>query len=307
MIPTYNEEDNVRPIAEAVIEQIHKLGKYDYNIVFIDNDSQDSTRQKLRELCAENPKIRAIFNAKNYGQFNSPYYGILQTDGDCCISMCADFQDPPEMIPKYIHAWEEGYKIVMGQKTSSVENGLIYRARGAYYKFMKKHGSAEFLEQVTGSGLYDRSFIEVMRQIEDPKPFLRGVVAELGFNIKTIPFKQPERRSGKSSNNFARLYDGGMQSITGYTKYAIRFATFLGFGLAIIATLCLCGVSLYKCFNWDAYPLWTYALPLIVFLAVSVQLFFLGLVGEYILDIRDQVRKRPLVLEAERINFDTKK
>ncbi len=306
MIPTYNEEENVRPIAEAVIEQILKLEKYDYNILFIDNDSQDSTRQILRELCAENHKIRAIFNAKNYGQFNSPYYGILQTDGDCCISMCADFQDPPEMIPKYVEAWEEGYKIVMGQKSSSVENRFVYRARSAYYKFMKKHGSAKFMEQVTGSGLYDRSFIEVMRQIDDPKPFLRGVVAELGFNIKTIPFKQPKRRSGKSSNNFARLYDGAMQSITGYTKYAIRLATFLGLGLTIVAILSLCGVSLYKCFNWETYPIWDYVLPLIVFFAASIQLFFLGLVGEYILDIRDQVRKRPLVLEAERINFDKK-
>ncbi|AMH94261.1 cell wall biosynthesis protein glycosyltransferase family [methanogenic archaeon ISO4-H5] len=304
LIPTYNEEDNVEAIAQAVIEQLEKLDQYNYTLTFIDNDSQDSTREKIRGLCSANPKIRAIFNAKNYGQFNSPYYGITQMDGDCCICMVADFQEPPEMIPELVEWWEKGYKLVLGQKQSSDESKIVYRARGMYYKFMKKRASAKFMEQVTGFGLYDRSFIDIMKSLDDPRPFLRGVIAEMGYNIKIIPFNQPKRRAGKSSNNFAKLYDGAMQSITGYTKYAIRFATFLGLGLTIVASVCLAICLGYKCVHWDTFPIWNYFLTLIVFLAVSVELFFLGLVGEYVLDIRDQVRKRPLVIEAERINFD---
>lgn len=208
--------------------------RYDYDLTFIDNYSLDGTRQKIRAMCRENPRIKAIFNAKNYGQFNSPYYGILQVDGDCCISMSADFQDPPELIPKFIDGWENGYKIVMAQKTSSKESRIVYRLRSSYYKFMKKHSSAQFLEQVTGCGLYDRQFIEAMRAVDDSRPFLRGIVAELGYDIKLVQFEQPQRRAGRSSNNFASYYDGAMQSITRYTKYAVRFATFLGLGLTVL-------------------------------------------------------------------------
>lgn len=193
LIPCYNEEENVVPISEAVIKTLQKdLPEYDYELVFIDNDSQDHTRSLIRQLCDENPKIKAIFNARNFGQFNSPYYGMLQITGDCVIEMVADFQDPVELIPQYVHEWEKGYKIVIGIKTSSKENRLMYWLRGCYYKMMKKLSDVEQIEQFTGSGLYDRDFIEVLRNLDDPTPFLRGIVAELGFKIKQIPYEQPK-------------------------------------------------------------------------------------------------------------------
>ncbi len=303
MVPTYNEEDNVVPLSEAIIEQVKLCGDYDYELLFIDNDSRDSTREKIRELCAGNPHIKAIFNAKNYGQFSSPYYGILQATGDCVISMAADFQDPPEMIPKYVKAWEEGYKLVMGQKTSSRENGMVYRARRFYYRFMRKHSEVDFLEQVNGSGLYDREFVEIMRKLDDSKPFLRGVVAEMGYKIKLIPFDQPKRRSGKSSNNLFSYYSGAMQSITSYTKILVRAAIASGIILTISSVLLIIGTFAYKILNWDEFSVSPYALDLAIFFAASLQVFFIGVVGEYVLNINDNVRKRPLVVEAERINF----
>ena len=223
LIPCYNEEENVGPISDAVIDIItRELPMYDYELVFIDNDSTDSTRPLLRELCKKNPKIKAIFNARNFGQFNSPYYGILQVTGDCVISMVADFQDPVELIPQYVHEWENGYKIVIGIKTSSKENPFMYWLRSCYYKLIRRLSDVEQIEHFTGSGLYDRQFIEVLRNLDDPTPFLRGIVAELGFKRKEIPYEQPKRRAGKTHNNFYRLFDAAMLSFTSYTKAGLR-------------------------------------------------------------------------------------
>ena len=185
LIPCYNEVENAGPISKAVTDIIEKeLPQYDYELVFIDNDSTDGTRDVIRELCRQNPKIKAIFNARNFGQFNSPYYGMLQVTGDCVIEMVADFQDPVEMIPKYVHEWEKGYKIVIGIKTSSKENKVMYWLRTCYYKVIKKMSEVEQIEHFTGSGLYDREFIEILRNLDDPTPFLRGIVAELGYKRK---------------------------------------------------------------------------------------------------------------------------
>ena len=181
LIPCYNEEDNVIPMSEAIVNLFTtQLTQYDYELVFIDNDSKDTTRPKLRKICEKNPHIKAIFNAKNFGQFNSPYYGILQTTGDCTISMVCDFQDPIELIPRYLEEWEKGYKIVIGIKTSSKENKLVYGLRTLYYKIIKKFSDVEQIEHFTGSGLYDKEFVQVLRDLKDPTPFLRGIVAELG-------------------------------------------------------------------------------------------------------------------------------
>ena len=219
LIPCYNEAENAAPISQAVTEILDReLPQYDYELVFIDNDSRDGTRDILRSLCASNPRIKAIFNARNFGQFNSPYYGMLQVTGDCCIEMVADFQDPVEMIPKYVREWEKGYKIVIGIKTSSKENRLMYWLRSCYYKTIKKLSDVEQIEHFTGSGLYDREFIEVLRNLDDPTPFLRGIVAELGYKRKEIPYEQPKRRAGKTHNNFYRLYDAAMLSVTSYTR-----------------------------------------------------------------------------------------
>ena len=303
MIPTFNEEDNVEFIAQAVKEQFEELKDYDYEILFIDNDSLDSTRDKIRELCASDKRIKAIFNAKNYGQFNSPYYGILQATGDCVIAMSADFQDPPEMIPRFIAEWEKGYKIVMGQKTSSKENRIVYALRGMYYKFMEKHSDYGFLQQVTGFGLYDREFVEIMRKVDDPHPFLRGVVTEMGYKITTIAFEQPKRRAGKSSNNFAKYYDGAVQSFTAYTKTGIRLIMAFGVFFTILSLLTVVGCFVYKLLNWNTWDVGPLLLPLAIFVIVSLQTFFLGIVGEYVLNINSYTRRRPMVIESERINF----
>ena len=235
VVPCYNEEENVQAMADALRETFKKdLPAYRYEILFIDNDSKDRTREIIRKLCAEDKGIKGILMQKNFGQFNSPYYAMLQTTGDATVLMAADFQDPVEMIPKYVKEWENGYKIVIGIKKSSQENKLMYWLRGCYYKLIKKLSDVEQIEQFTGFGLYDKKFINVMRELNDPTPFLRGIVAELGFKRKEIPYEQPKRRAGKTSNNFYRLYDAAMLSITSYTKVGLRLATFIGMTVGCI-------------------------------------------------------------------------
>ncbi len=307
LIPCYNEEDNVGPISQEVISTlVRDLPQYDYELVFIDNDSTDQTRPILRRLCAENPKIKAIFNAKNFGQFNSPYYGMLQVTGDCVIEMVADFQDPVDMIPKYVHAWEEGYKIVIGIKTSSKENRFMYWLRSCYYKLIKHLSDVEQIEHFTGSGLYDREFIEVLRELDDPTPFLRGIVAELGYKRKEIPYEQPRRRAGKTHNNFYRLYDAAMLSVTSYTKAGLRLATFIGALSCVFSFLVAAVYLLMKLIWWDRFPAGMAPMLIGMLFLGSVQIFFIGMVGEYVLSINQRVMRRPLVIEEERLNFDKK-
>ena len=229
LIPCYNEVENVQPISEAIVNEfVTKLPQYDYEIVFIDNFSTDGTRNKIEQTCKINPKIKAIFNAKNFGQFNSPYYGMCQTHGDCTIAMCCDFQDPVELIPRFVAEWEKGYKIVSAIKTQSEENKIVRFLRTCYYKAIKKMSSVEQIEHFTGTGLYDKSFIDVLRELDDPMPFLRGIVAELGPLRKDIEYTQAKRRAGKTHNNWYTLYDAAMLSFTSYTKVGLRIATITG-------------------------------------------------------------------------------
>lgn len=308
LIPCYNEQENVRPMSEAIVNLFQKtLSKYDYELLFIDNDSQDHTKQILREICAANPKIKAIFNAKNFGQFNSPYYGILQTSGDCTISMVCDFQDPIELIPKYLEAWEQGYKIVIGIKTSSKENPIMYRLRSMYYKMLRKFSDVEQIEHFTGSGLYDKSFVDVLRNLNDPTPFLRGIVAELGYKIKKIPYEQPNRRAGKTHNNFYTLYDAAMLSFTSYTKIGLRLATFLGGAIGAVSVIVALVYLILKLLFWHRFVAGIAPIAIGMFFLGGVQLFFLGLLGEYILSINKRIMNRPLVVEEERINFENKR
>ena len=305
MVPCYNEEENVVPLSEAVIATLEKdLPEYDYEILFIDNCSKDKTREKLILLCSRNKKIKAIFNTKNFGQFNSPYYGLCQTTGDCTICLCADFQDPIDMIPKFVHEWENGYKIVCGIKTSSKENKIMYFLRGVYYKAIKKMSEVEQIEQFTGFGLYDKSFIQVLRDLKDPTPFLRGIVAELGPERKEIPYEQKERRAGKTSNNWYRLYDAAMLSFTSYTKIGLRLATFIGFGLSAVSVVIAIVYFILKLMHWNDFPAGMTPILLGVFVIGSMQLFFIGLLGEYIMNMNARLMNRPLVIEQERINFD---
>lgn len=305
LVPCYNEEENVVPLSEAIIEQFEKyLPEYDYELLFIDNCSADSTRDKLTKLCAGNKRIKAIFNARNFGQFNSPYYGMLQTTGDCTISMCADFQDPVDLIPRLVHEWENGYKIVCPIKATSKENPIMRLLRTCYYKLIKKMSDVEQIEHFTGTGLYDRSFIEVLRNLDDPTPFLRGIVAELGFKRKDIPYEQQKRRAGKTSNNWYKLYDAAMLSFTSYTKVGMRICTIAGFFIAIISFVIAFAYLILKLVHWDSFAMGNAPILIGVFVLGGMQLFFIGLLGEYIMNINSRIMKRPLVIEEKRINFD---
>lgn len=305
LIPCYNEQENVVPMSEAIVNLFEtELAQYDYELVFIDNDSKDNTRPLLREICAKNPRIKAIFNAKNFGQFNSPYYGILQTTGDCTISMVCDFQDPVELIPQYIREWENGYKIVIGIKKSSKENPVMYKLRSTYYKIIKKFSNVEQIEHFTGSGLYDREFVEVLRNLKDPTPFLRGIVAELGYRRKEIPYEQPQRRAGKTHNSFYTLYDAAMLSFTSYTKIGLRLATFMGIGIGILSAVMGIAYLVMKLLYWNRFVAGMAPMLIGIFFLGSIQLFFLGFMGEYILSINQRIMNRPLVIEEERLNFE---
>ncbi|MBQ9326381.1 MAG: glycosyltransferase family 2 protein [Clostridia bacterium] len=303
MVPCYNEEENVEAIASAIVTQMEALPQYDYELLFIDNCSTDHTRDLIRMICSQNPRIRAIFNVKNFGQFNSPYYGLIHTSGDCAISICADFQDPVEMIPVFLQYWEEGYQIVCGIKTSSKENRLMYKLRGLYYKMIKKYSAVDQIEQFTGFGLYDRSFLEVLRKLEDPTPFIRGIVAELGGRRKEVPYEQPKRRAGKTHNNFYTLYDAAMLSITSYTKAGMRLAVFLGAGVSVISMLVGIYYLVMKLIYWERFNAGQAPLLIITLFMFSIILVFLGFLGEYIASINQRVMHRPLVVEEERINF----
>lgn len=305
MIPCYNEEENARPIYEAVRDELlRSCPNYDFEILFIDNKSQDRTREIIREICKEDSHVKAIFNAKNFGQFNSPYYGILQTSGDCTITMCADFQDPVDLIPRFVEEWEKGYKIVIGRKTESKENPFVYFLRGCYYKLIKKMSSCEQIEQFTGFGLYDSSFVQTMRDLKDPTPFIRGIVAELGPERKEIEYTQPQRRAGKTHNNWYSLYDAAMLSFTSYTKVGLRLATFIGFISAGISFLIGLIYLIAKICFWNSFTMGYAPMMIAIFFMGGIQLGFLGFMGEYIMAMNTRIMNRPLVVEEERLNFD---
>ena len=310
MIPCYNETENVEPICKTVVDILEKeLKQYDYEVLFIDNASTDGTRDKIENMCAQNKKIKAIFNVTNFGQFNSPFHGMCETTGDCTITLCCDFQDPPELIPVFVKEWEKGHKIVSGIKTSSKEPGLIYFLRSVYYKMIRNMSSVKMIEHFTGFGLYDKTFIALLRELDDPIPFLRGIVAEYGagFNLKEIEYEQPKRRAGKTHNNFYSLYDAAMLSITSYTKVGLRLATFLGFACSAVSIIVAIVYTIMKLLNWDNFSAGTAPLTIGVFIIGGVQLFFIGLIGEYILNINTRVIHRPIVVEEKRINFDKSK
>lgn len=305
LIPCYNEEENVIPISKAIEDMFESnLHQYDYELVFIDNDSKDNTRQLIREICKSNSHVKAIFNAKNFGQFNSPYYGMCQTTGDCTITMCCDFQDPIEMIPKLVQEWENGYKIVCAIKTTSKENKIMRFLRTCYYKVIKKMSEVDQIEHFTGFGLYDKEFIQVLQDLHDPTPFLRGIVAELGYKRKDIPYEQQRRRAGKTHNNWFTLYDAAMLSFTSYTKAGLRLATILGFIMAAVSIVIAIIYLILKLLYWDNFPVGIAPILLAVLILGSMQLFFTGFLGEYVLSINKRMMGRPLVIEEERLNFN---
>lgn len=307
MIPCYNEEENIVQIGEACEKVLkEQLSDYDYEICYVDNASTDRTRELIEEVCAKNKKHKAIFNVTNFGQFNSPFHGICELDGDCVIPVCADFQDPVELIPVFVHEWEKGHKIVSGIKSSSKENGVIYFLRTVYYKAIKKMSSVRMIEHFTGFGLYDKTFVKLMRELDDPLPFIRGIVAEYGegFNITFVEYEQPLRKAGKTHNNFYTLYDAAMLSFTSYTKVGLRLMTWLGFLVGFIDVVVAIVYLVLKLLHWYSFSAGYAPMIIGMFLIGAVQLVFMGFMGEYIMNINTRTIHRPIVVEEKRINFD---
>ena len=304
-IPCFNEVQNVGPISRAVTEQFSKyLPEYDYEILFEDNHSTDGTRDELRKICAADKHIKAIFNVQNFGQFNSPYHGLCQTSGDCSISMCCDFQDPVELIPNMVHEWERGHKVVCMVKKTSRENHFIYLLRTIYYKMLRRMTpDIRIIEHFTGFGLYDKSFVDILRSINDPAPFMRGIVAEYAPEHLEIPYEQQKRKAGKTKNNFFTLFDAAMLSFTSYTKLGLRLATFIGMTVSFLSFLVSIYYFVMKLLHWNDFPIGNAPMVIGVFFLGGLQIFFIGLVGEYIMSINTRVINRPLVVEEERINF----
>jgi glycosyltransferase involved in cell wall biosynthesis len=301
--PCYNEEGNVEALYSQVKEVFAKMEGYTYEHIFIDNASKDKTAEILRRLASQDPNVRVILNARNFGHIRSPYYGLLQASGDAAMLLVADLQDPPTLIPDFIAKWKEGYKIVKGVKAASEESPAMFAIRKLYYSLINSVSEVELTKNYTGFGLYDRRVIQVLRSIGEPYPYFRGLISEIGFEAAKIYYHQPSRRRGITSNNFYSLYDMAMLGITNHSKIPLRFATFLGF-LMSIASLGVGAVYfIMKLIYWNQFSLGL--APLIIGLCIfsSVQLFFIGIIGEYIGSIYTQVRHRPLVVEKERINF----
>jgi glycosyltransferase involved in cell wall biosynthesis len=301
--PCYNEEKNIDALYARVCSVIDKIPNYNFEYVLIDNASTDNTVARLKEIAEHDKRIKVISNVRNFGHIRSPYYGLLQCTGDAVIAMVADLQDPPEMIPKYIEEWEKGHALVLGIKTQSKENPLMFLVRKLFYSIIKKISSTDQLKNYTGFGLYDQKFLNVVRMIDDPYPYFRGMVMEYGWDIKTLEYTQEKRKKGKSSNNFFTLYDLAMLGFVNHSKLPLRLSAFIGFFSAIISFLVAVGYFIYKLLYWDNFQVGTAPMVIGVFFFSSIQLFFIGIIGEYIGAIHTQVRKRPLVIEKERINF----
>jgi len=305
VVPCFNEEGNIIPLYNE-IEKLFSidLPAYDYELLFIDNKSTDSTQKILRELCAGNKKVKCIFNARNFGSASSFVYGLCQSNGNCSILLVADFQSPIKLIPEFIKEWENGYKIVIGIKTKSKENPFMRFLRTIYYKLIKKLSeNIDQIEHFDGFGLYDKSFIETLRNVNDPIPYLKNIVAELGGTRKDISYTQEKRRAGKTHISWYRLYNDAMIGLTSHTKIGLRLATILGFIFSFLSFAIALVYFFLKIFNWHSFSTGIIPLVLGVFFLGSLQLFFIGLIGEYILSINTRVMNRPLVIEEERINF----
>ena len=302
----YNEEENVRDLYEQVKAQMALLAdKYDYEQIVLDNASTDGTLSVLREIAAQDKRFKVIANARNFGHIRSPYYGILQASGDAVIYLASDLQDPPALIPQFIAAWEKGYQVVLAQKQTSKESFVFFAVRRVYYWLLNllNDSGAKLEPNCTGFGLYDKCVVDELRKLDDPYPYLRGLVCELGYAHKLIPFEQPLRTRGFTKNNFYTLYDNAMIGFTNHSKVPLRLAALGGFALGIVSLFLALVYLVLKLLYWDNFPMGTAPLLLAVLFFSSVQLFFIGIIGEYIGAILTQVLKRPLVIEKERINF----
>jgi polyisoprenyl-phosphate glycosyltransferase len=304
LMPCFNEEANVHELYRRVTEVSRSVSdRYDLDYLFVDNASTDGTVDILRELAASDPRVKVIVNARNFGHIRSPHHALLQTDTDATIIMASDLQDPPELIPEFLAKWEEGYRVVVGVKAKSEESFLFFSLRSVYYKALRRLSDIELIEHFTGFGLYDRRVVQVLRTLDDPYPYFRGMIADLGFRNAKIPFTQPTRKRGITKNNFYTLFDMAMLGFTNHSKLPLRMATFMGFISGALSFLVGLFYLAYKLANWNGFTVGLAPLVIGLFFFASIQLIFLGIVGEYVGAIHTQVQKRPLVVEAERINF----
>lgn len=302
--PCYNEEENVRDLHARVAEVFAtRLPNYQFEHVFIDNASTDRTAAVLREMAATSKKVKVILNTRNFGHIRSPYHAMLQATGDAVITLAADFQDPPELIPDFVASWEKGHKMVLGVKTSSEETAVMFAIRKIYYGLVARLSDVKLTKNHTGFGLYDQVVIQTLRRIDDPYPYFRGLISDLGYAAAHIEFRQPTRKRGLTKNNFYTLYDLAMLGIVNHSKVPLRVATMLGFAMSALSLLIAFGYLVAKLILWDFFSQGTAPILIGLFFFSSVQLFFVGILGEYIGAIHTQIQKRPLVIEKERINF----
>lgn len=301
--PCYNEEENVEDVYQRVKNVFATLPGYRYEHVFIDNASTDRTVEIVKGIIAKDNNVRLIVNARNFGHLRSPYYAWMQVHGDAVISMAADLQEPPELIPKFIEAWERGYKIVAAVKEGSKESAVMYLIRKLYYKFIARISETKLVHNFNGFGLFDKKVIDILRSLHDPYPYLRGLVAEIGFDVAEIPYTQSTRRRGISKNNFYVLYDMAMLGITSHSKVPLRIATIAGFLLSLLSLSVSFVYLIMKLLSWEEFAVGMAPILIGLFFFSSIQLLFIGLLGEYIAAIHTQVLNRPLVVEKERINF----
>jgi glycosyltransferase involved in cell wall biosynthesis len=301
--PCFNEEENVEELYRRIKAMISNENNYDFEIIFIDNASQDETVSKVKSLASADPTVKLIVNTRNFGHIRSPYHGLVQSRGVATIYLASDLQDPPELIPQFIRAWEEGYKLVMAIKPISKGNALVHSLRRSYYRLLDGISDISLLSDSTGFGLYDKEVLDHLREIDDPYPYLRGLICELGYKIKAIPFEQPRRLRGISKNNLYTLYDIAMLGIVSHSKVPIRIAAFFGFVIGSLSVFAALVYLVLKLTFWDEFPFGLAPIMIAVFFLFGVQLLFVGIIGEYIGSIHTYVQRRPTVVEKERINF----
>lgn len=305
VIPCYCEEKSIRLMYDrlkAVFDS--QLLSYDYEIIFVDDHSPDGTWKEIENICKLDKKVKGILNAKNFGFIRNVFFTLKQGTGDATFMLFGDLQDPPELLPDFVKKWEEGYKVVIGQKNKSEESRFWYILRTIYYKIIDKLAVNKQIQHYNGYGLYDKSFIEILKQITDSAPYLKGIVSEFAMNPYIFKYKQKESNRGKSGFNFLKLYDVAMLGITSYTKTLMRMATFVGGILGIFSLLFAIFIFINKLLNWNEYPVGTASIIIGIFLIGAIQLFFIGILGEYILSINTRVLKRPLVVVEKKLNFD---
>ena len=300
----FNEAENIPELYERTTRAISGLTRYRFELIFIDNASTDDTVAKIKGLCASDRRVKLIVNARNFGHIRSPMHAVFQAEGAAVIGLASDLEDPPELIPQFVSKWEEGYRIVVGVKAKSADSLPMRLVRSGYYWLVESVASTRMIRDMTGFGLYDRSVVEIIRGFEDPYPYFRGQLSEIGFPVATIPFDKPHRPRGITKNNFFTLYDLAMLGITSHSKAPIRAVTLVGFLLALIAMLVALGYLVAKLLFWETFQFGLAPVLIGFFFFSSVQLFVVGLVGEYVAAIHTQVMRRPLVIEQERVNFE---